>query len=635
MLSANTALLTTVRRATAHEHEVVAVAVDTELATQLLDKQVGAVLIDSAAVHAPIDEFVARIKAQFPDLVLVVAGGPEDQAALSKLITSNVVYRFLHRPVSPERARLFLEAALRRHDVEHAELADAPAPAAPRGAGTRGPTPNNKLYIGAGAALLLLVAVGGWLASRSPEAPAPQATAPPAVDAAAVQANRIAGLLSAGDAAYVKGEYLTPAQSGAADRYRAVLALEPNNPKARAGIERVVDKLLSAAEAALLAENPDEAEVQINQAIALAPGSSRAAFLAVQVTKERERVALNQTQTDTRSNANEQAAGFLRLASQRLASGSLIEPAQDNARFYIEAARRASPNEPGLTRATRDLQSAMLDRATAAASRGDLADAERWLANAEEARAARTAVAEVRRILQQAQITDKAATITQLTQSFRQAIGANRLLEPADDSARGYYRALLEADSAHPATVQARQSLGAEMLKEARIALGRNDLAGTDRWLAESRSIGYSSPDIAAVTRDLAAARARLTGATATPPAAGGSTATTTPPAGASQPAAAAAVVAANTLENVRFVQPRYPAAARSRGRDGWVEIEFTVGTDGAVKDPQVLAAEPNGVFEDSALDAVRRWRYKPVMQNGTVIEQRARLRIRFNLSDE
>ena len=126
VLSVNNELLTTVRRATAAEHEVVAVARTADLPAQLIDKRIGAVLIDSDAIAEPIDQFVERLKGRFPDLVLVVAGGPADQTALSKHITSNVVYRFLHRPVSQERARLFPEAALRRHDVEQVHSIAAP-----------------------------------------------------------------------------------------------------------------------------------------------------------------------------------------------------------------------------------------------------------------------------------------------------------------------------------------------------------------------------------------------------------------------------------------------------------------------------------------------------------------------------
>ena len=57
----------------------------------------------------------------WPDLVLVVVGTAEEQSKVAGQITSGVVYRFLHRPVSAPRVRLFVDAALRRHEVENVE----------------------------------------------------------------------------------------------------------------------------------------------------------------------------------------------------------------------------------------------------------------------------------------------------------------------------------------------------------------------------------------------------------------------------------------------------------------------------------------------------------------------------------
>jgi TonB family protein len=51
------------------------------------------------------------------------------------------------------------------------------------------------------------------------------------------------------------------------------------------------------------------------------------------------------------------------------------------------------------------------------------------------------------------------------------------------------------------------------------------------------------------------------------------------------------------------------------------------------VSDITVAGAEPAGVFEAAALSAVRRWRYEPVQRNGQAVEQRAKLRIRFAIS--
>jgi protein TonB len=79
---------------------------------------------------------------------------------------------------------------------------------------------------------------------------------------------------------------------------------------------------------------------------------------------------------------------------------------------------------------------------------------------------------------------------------------------------------------------------------------------------------------------------------------------------------------------------PAYPARARERGTEGWVDLEFTVATDGTTQDAVVRAAEPAGTFDRAALDAVKRWRYEPRVVGGNVVEQRVEARLRFRLAD-
>ena len=81
-------------------------------------------------------------------------------------------------------------------------------------------------------------------------------------------------------------------------------------------------------------------------------------------------------------------------------------------------------------------------------------------------------------------------------------------------------------------------------------------------------------------------------------------------------------------------VDPQYPPKARQRRIQGWVDIVFTIGRAGTVQDPKVVRAEPRGVFEQSALRAVRRWRYNPKVVDGVAVErQGVGVRLRFELS--
>ncbi|MBT8137598.1 MAG: energy transducer TonB [Gammaproteobacteria bacterium] len=79
-------------------------------------------------------------------------------------------------------------------------------------------------------------------------------------------------------------------------------------------------------------------------------------------------------------------------------------------------------------------------------------------------------------------------------------------------------------------------------------------------------------------------------------------------------------------------VSPRYPRHAAHRGVEGWVNVEFTIAADGTVEDPVVLAAEPPNVFNNSAINAIVRWKFKPRVVDGKPVASRGRQRITFEI---
>lgn len=80
-------------------------------------------------------------------------------------------------------------------------------------------------------------------------------------------------------------------------------------------------------------------------------------------------------------------------------------------------------------------------------------------------------------------------------------------------------------------------------------------------------------------------------------------------------------------------VAPQYPRSALTQGVEGWVLVEFTIGTEGQVKNPRIVKADPPGVFDESALSAVQRFRFKPRTIGTTPVEvSGVQNRIRFRL---
>lgn len=638
VLTRDPALVEGLRAVIDARHRFDVVEADTALTDQLMASSTRTALIDSAACTAPVAQLTERLKAQFPDLVLVVTGTAADQGALAPQITDGGVYRFLHKPVSAQRLKLFVESAFRHSDAVPPTL-PRPEPARPAG-GSRLP------LVAIGLALAIVAAIAIWWLMREP-AGAPAASPVPATDArrAAPAAPGAPSdldpatqrALERANEALTAGELVMPPGESAADLYKLVLTKSPGNAQALAGLDAIVGHLLGDAEQAIVAEQLDEATRLVDTARGVRADHPRIAFLTTQIGKERERQLLTAARQAAASGnlgraisvlesgsatgseligaarrelqqqeIDLQATNFLALAAERIRSGALVDPAQDNARFYIESARALAPEHAGLRDAERRLQVAIVAQTRATLDSGDTAAAGEWIATAESNGVARSELAELRRELQAAQIAHQAEAYTALAQRFDEELRQHRLLQPAATGARALYEQMRAADAQHPRTLAARDALGAAMLDEARIALARADATGAERWAGEAAALGLNGLALTNVRRDIATLRARERLETEAIP--------------------------VGRLTRVRTVEPRYPSAAAAAGQTGWVDLEFTVNTSGGVENMHVTDASPAGVFDEAATDAVARWRFKPVERNGVAVPQRVKLRLRFDL---
>jgi protein TonB len=106
----------------------------------------------------------------------------------------------------------------------------------------------------------------------------------------------------------------------------------------------------------------------------------------------------------------------------------------------------------------------------------------------------------------------------------------------------------------------------------------------------------------------------------------------------APEPVAAATVTPAQVAEVVEPRQivdalPSYPAMARQRRLEGWVELEVAIGSDGAVGQVDVVRSEPAKVFDREAVRAAQRWRFEPRRENGVAVATRVRKTLTFRLT--
>jgi TonB family protein len=372
VLSGDEIFLQTLREAVGGSRRLWHVPSSDKVSDLLVAGSVGILVLDALALNETANLFIAEIKRQFPDLIVVVAGSREAETALARAISDGTVYRFIHKPMSPGRARLFVDAAVRKYG-EQRKRDDGTVAAVRK---------NHGLLIGAACAALCLLLGAIWLLrpavhdeTDSLQADKAAAIPPPAPP-----------LLARAAEALAANRLTAPGGDGALDLYLQALTRNPADAEARAGVAEVRERLLARAEYALLEERLDEASVAVETARKAGAESGRLALLSAQLAKARQQ--LKTPLTPVRANAADAAAAppaadpaaqmaalaaqpaqalrlqqsdaeeqdrLLKSARERLEQDRLIEPADDCAKYYLLTLRGLDPGNAGLAPLTQDL----------------------------------------------------------------------------------------------------------------------------------------------------------------------------------------------------------------------------------------------------------------------------------------
>lgn len=82
----------------------------------------------------------------------------------------------------------------------------------------------------------------------------------------------------------------------------------------------------------------------------------------------------------------------------------------------------------------------------------------------------------------------------------------------------------------------------------------------------------------------------------------------------------------------LKKVDPRFPQSAREKNVSGFVVVEVQVSSAGLPVKVRVLESEPPGIFDASALEALRSWVFEPAMIRGQPVASNVVQRVRFDL---
>lgn len=613
------------------------------LSKVLAERAVGVVVLDADG-NRKVQKASIKLKAAHPEIAIVVACPRVAAEPFMPLLSEGVVYRVLITPASPGQSRLLVSAALKAHAEmmrgrDPVTPGETPPPIAklePAGSGW----PLGPKWIAAiGVGVLAVIAVaalllsGGDPDSASPAAePATVESAPaveepdatpvasssdlepaqtadqPAEETARPDPN--SDVLAAAEAAYATGNWFGP--DSAYEIWSQLLAENPANPGARAGLDALADAQISRLEQSLVLEQIDQAEALLDDFEASFPAHPRLGFLSLQLERERQRQVLAEQSLAEASQAVEDAARAeavaerTELAAAQLEVGRLLEPAQDSAAALLAQARDLDASSPEVQRLTRALVAQLVQRFEAAIDAEDLAAATQWQAAVSGNGANGSQIEETQRQLDLLRRSQDDAYLTNLKERFADALEAGALLEPEGESARDHLDELrvltpqdegltaLQADFARALNDAVTEALATESWDSAQLWLGAlRDAPGAE-----------ATADQAAQRLDRARRQAVLL----------------------------AEVVPASVLTLMDYEPPGYPRAALARGQEGWVDLELTVNTAGLPENIVVSGSEPSGVFEAAALEATQAYRFEPYLEEGVPYARRVALKIRFAL---
>ena len=635
---------------------------DEALQSMAGSKRAQMLVIDARAVEN-VRAAVEAAEIRVPRAVILVFAEAAAEKQLAAALKGTSVFAVLPAEIEARKTQAVLEAAMaqaaqgKAGAALRAGAADVPLTIGafrPRGASTddeEGAQKPNLVLIGAAVAATAVVGGAFWyfmpgsgFSTRGAAPAAATHAAPPAAAAAAATDSPGGASAAASEALLVQGKvddllekarlamherrYTEPAGDNALLYYRSAIAQDPHNGEALDGLSRVAGVLAGRVEDAISSGHLDEAALTLASFKSAAPNDLRSGPLeqrlsSAQMSKaltdgnfERAAALLRQAQQSgssapdqiarwrsdlARRQEEARAQRLAGLIADRIRDGKLTD-AEDSAKIYLQQLESSAPSSASTQRAVHDLSAAYLKKARDAAIAGNSTEQERWLNEARGLGMKPADIGALQRELAGARQKAVQADAERALRLARAALREGRLTDPGEGSAASYLSQLQSSDPANAALPDLGRELAARLLERARAAVLAGKSADAD--LAQAKRWGADPKDVQAV-QQLGAPVAKTTVDTAS---------------------------LASSLKRLRASPPDYPPSALTQRITGNVTLEFTVSTSGEPRDVHVVEATPPGIFDQAAINAVKHWRYAPLLVNGAAVEVPVRTRMRFEL---
>lgn len=202
---------------------------------------------------------------------------------------------------------------------------------------------------------------------------------------------------------------------------------------------------------------------------------------------------------------------------------------------------------------------------------------------------------------EQAQLAEE-QSILEWIEDVRAAIRTGKLLSPPDDNASFH---LSSRDSPTGVVVQLNAELFTALIAAGEDSLAQDKLSGTETFLDAAEALGIDDEDR---SDSYDALESMLIDAESN------------------------RVLGLADFVRLNTEPARYPRRANVTNVTGWVEVVFTVTTEGQTADIAVLQSQPPDMFESAAMAAVAKWTFEPREYRGRFLNQRTGARLVFRL---
>ena len=291
--------------------------------------------------------------------------------------------------------------------------------------------------------------------------------------AAKQQQERIAKWHDAAEQQLTKGQLASPPGQNAFETYQRILAAEPGNEKARAGLQAVAARMLELAENASQQGQFDESLAQLELGLRIFPGHQQMQGLREEVLRKQE------------------IKMFLAKAKQQIADSKHIEPKGDNA---LESYQRVLALEPQNAAALEGLR-VIADRQLRLTRRAEADDRlDDALAAAQEGLRAAPDHTELTRLkdeLEQAinQRRAKERLVATLLATAKQHLEAGRYTAPASNNAYDSYQHVLRLAPEHEEALRGIREMVRALEEQALAKQRAGDLQASLGFIAQGLKV--------------------------------------------------------------------------------------------------------------------------------------------------